>query len=228
MSARPLAAAAIATMLFVAPLTAQDPAGPAPTSSIFQPQVLVVGLLRPTFSGADAPDAGARTGFVVGVRSHRRMNRRTRLELGADIASRGARESNGSFSATTSTINIEVPVAMRFKVNDANAPTPAPRVFFSALGGVLGSFNVSCSTSFESSGSTSSSDCTDNSAMDIAAMLGGGANFVVAGRNAGLDVVFTQGFMPVFKDFEVNNRSIGVIFRIGLAGLGSSSSSPTF
>lgn len=216
MSGRRFAVVALFSALS-APLAAQDLGvqGDPNRGSLLRPDAVVVGLLRPTFSGADAPDAGARTGFSVGVRSKRRLNRRSRLETGVGIASRGARESSGSFSATTTTLNLEVPVSVRFSINElamnpANQPSSRPRMLFNAIGGIMGDFNLSCNTTFESSGSSSSSECTDNAAFDVAAVLGGGAIFQLAGRPVGVDVLFTNGFVAVFKDFKVFNRSLGL------------------
>jgi len=180
------------------------------------------GALIPTFYGDDAPGAGSRAGFVVGLNAMRPVNAYATWDLGLSVANRGAEETSGSFSTVTRLTYVEAPVTFRFKVAGPDLLHEHERIAFHDFHvGGIGSLRLACSAETTAGGSSSSGDCDptgtlEPSLFDLALAFGASVVVPFKGRTLLFEGRWTNGFVRVYKDYATFNRSIGLTMSVPL------------
>jgi hypothetical protein len=215
MSSRSLAGAVLMSVLSAGAIAAQDlDLGAVRTRSIARPEQISLGLLGSTFGGSDAPNAERSMGFLAAVQSGQQLRPGVDLELGLGVSRRGSSESSGSFTSETAITNVEVPVLVRMNADGSGTFGLPQRV--SIFTGVQGDVVVGCNQTMTSSGYKSSAKCTDQAPFDVQFVAGVGLVANAGGRRMTVDVAVTNGFVAVFKNYKVYNRSIDMKLKVPL------------
>jgi hypothetical protein len=200
MSKRSFAGAILAATLSAGSLAAQAHA-PAPRQDV------VVGLGTCAYNGNDAVES--ETMFCGKVMFRRDMTQRAvewrgfsmRPNAGVGIAQGGGREApSPGYTFTTRTTNLIVPVSVR-------ASRASWRNGFATVGG-RADVQVSCKGSYDSGGSTGTSECVDQGKFDFSIFAGGGAALRAMGRDLLLEFYLRQGFFQAFKNVEIKHKAL--------------------
>ena len=197
-----------ATVTLSAPLGAQPTAAarPAPRFGV------LAGASIATLAGDPVEEWDSRTGFVAGGTLTLPLTSVVSFQPEVLFAQKGARISEGGFTATFKLDYVEVPLLLRVDV-----PTTGGMLRPHLLAGPALAFRASCDVEASGGGVSASRPCRDIAheegeddlrSFDAGLLLGGALGFDFGGRRLNVGARYTLGLTKLVSGDDVRNRAI--------------------
>ena len=179
-----------------------------------------LGANSATVGGADAQDAGRRTGLLAGALAVLPFSPTLAFEPEIAFTSKGASVQDAQdpgFSGALKMTYLQIPALLRFELA---AATTGPHPFVYA--GPALAFKTSCDFEVKGPGISGSSSC-DNAGVnpnstDFSVIGGAGIAFRMGGRTVGVAVRYDHSLSKIANDSDVKHRVISVLGTLEFPG----------